>query len=214
MLYLFSGTDIATSAEKAHKLIDSLCAKKPDALLVRIEADNWSKSIISEHLGGQGLFSNKYIVFLDRLTENADAKENLADFIPTMHESENIFIVLEGKLNAELTRAFAKDTDKAVVSEAKMERSKDGNIGSFNIFALADAFAKRDALRSWNIYRQAIDSGTEPENIAGVLFWKMKTIYTNPEVRDLSEKLITSYHDAHRGMVNLELELEKMLLSL
>ena len=68
MLYAFYGTDIAKSVEKAHKLVDSLRAKKQDASFVTVTGENWSPSVIAEHVGGQGLFSNKYIVFLDRVT--------------------------------------------------------------------------------------------------------------------------------------------------
>jgi len=211
MLYVFHGTDITKSVEKAHTLIASLRAKRPDASFIEVGADQWSKSAIEENLGGQGLFSGKYIVFLNRVTENAEAKESLPGLIQVMNESANIFIVLEEKLNAELKRAVEKDAEKAVESEKKEATVKK----EFNIFALADAFGKRDAVNAWRIYREAIDSGIEPENIAGVLFWKAKSISSGPSGKSdrRLEQLVTLYHDGHRGVLDLERGIEKLLLS-
>jgi DNA polymerase III delta subunit len=211
MLYVFHGSDIAKSVEKAHALIASLRAKRLDASFIEISADKWSQSAVEENLGGQGLFSGKYIIFLNRVTENVDAKESLPSIIQVMNESANIFIVLEGKLNAELKRAVEKDAEKTVESEHKEAMAKK----EFNVFALADAFGRHDAVNAWKIYREAIDNGVEPENIAGILFWKAKSMSTGPssESDRRLEKLVTLYHDGHRGILDLERGIEKLLLS-
>ena len=244
MLYVFHGTDTHTAVTKAASLVNSLRAKKADASYVRVEASQWTPSIVEEHLGGQGLFSNKYIIFLDRVTGNAEAKEQFVDFIPTMQESTNIFIVLEGKLNAELKKAFDKSAEKMVECEKKEAVSKSfgSSSGEFNIFALADAVGERNSFKAWSVYRQAIDMGTEPENIIGTLFWQMKSMtlagesttaneagvspfvfskakkaagnYSPEELGSLTEKFITIYHDAHRGMCDAELAVERVLLGL
>ena len=71
MLYVFHGSDISAAVRKANTLADSLRAKKPDASFVRIEAAEWNPAVVTEHAGGQGLFSNKYIVLLDRVLAEA-----------------------------------------------------------------------------------------------------------------------------------------------
>jgi len=249
MLYLFHGTDTQKSGDKARSLITSLRAKRPDAAFVSVTANDWNSSIIEEHLGGQGLFSNKYIIFLNRVTENEEAKENLAAFIPAMNESANIFIVHEGKLNAELKKAFEKSSEKIVVTDLAEAKSSSrfassaagtGGRSDFNIFALADAFGSRDSSKVWSIYRQAIDAGIEPENIIGTLFWQVKSMiqagvaksateaglspfvfskakkysdnYSGEEIQGLTEKLITIYHDGHRGLRDMEWGLERLML--
>lgn len=237
MLYVFHGADVGTAAKKAHSLIDSLRAKRPDASFEKIEADNWDLSVIEGHLGGQGLFSNKYIVFLDRVTEKTEAKESLPDFAGAMQESANIFIVLEGILNADLKKAFEKHAEKMVVTEAPSSWKKK----EFNIFALGDAFGARDRVKSWTIYREAIENGQEPEAIVGTLFWQAKSIALSKNAKSAGEAgvspfvytkskkyaenfsaqeltgaindLITLYHNAHRGMVDLEKGVERLLLS-
>ncbi len=211
MLYVFHGSDISKSAEKARALINSLCAKRPDAAFVEMIADQWSPSAIEENLGGQGLFSSKYIVFLNRVTENADAKESLPDLVAVMNESANIFILLEAKLNADLKRAVEKDAEKIVLTDVV---EKVGAKEEFNIFALGDALEKRDGIKAWKLYRAAIDSGIAPENIVGTLFWQVKRNYSKAKSGALLKDLITLYHDGHRGQVDMELGIERMLVLL
>ena len=254
MLYVFHGSLISKSVEKAHALIGSLRAKKPDAAYVKIDADNWDKSILEENLGGQGLFSNKYIVYLDRVTENPVAKEELIEFTKAMKESANIFIICEDKLNIELKKAFEKYAEKVVVSDEKSTGYSYGKVGAesggmngsggkkdFNIFALADAFGSRDKIKSWMIYREALVNGLEAESIIGTLFWQTKSMtlamnsksaseaglkpfvydkakryankYSKIELDNLLKKLITIYHDGHRGVVDMELGIERLMLS-
>jgi len=207
MLYVYHGTDVARAGEKARDLVNSLQIKKPDAAFVKIEADSWDSEILDSHLGGQGLFSNKYIVFLDRVTENAKAKEDILKLISAMNESSNIFIVLEGNINAELKKNFEKNAEKVVEFETK--KANVAESGGFNIFALANAIGNKDGFKAWIIYRQAIDNGVEPEAILGMLFWKAKTM----QATGLARELVTLYHDGHRGLVDLELATERLVLN-
>ncbi|MDE1941293.1 MAG: hypothetical protein KGI66_04195 [Patescibacteria group bacterium] len=239
MLYVFHGTDLQASMKKAHALVDSLRAKRPDAAYERMSADDWSASALEGDLGGQGLFSNKYIIFLDRLAENEEAKEALPDLIPAMKGSANILIVLEGKLSAELKKAVDKHAEKAVVSDLAVQKLKKPE---FNIFALADAVGSRDPVKSWMIYRQAVDAGHGSEAIIGTLFWQLKSMalaanaksaseaglspfvfskskknsgnFSKEELGRLLSDLIVMYHEGHRGTVDLELAAERWLLSI
>ncbi len=242
MLYVFHGTNTHSAITKASALVSSLRTKKPDASYVKIEAGSWTPSIVEEHLGGQGLFSNKYIILLDRVTENAEAKEKLPESLALMQESTNIFIVVEGKVNAELKKAIDKSAEKVVeCDEEKLINSKQKS-EEFNIFALADAVGQRNSFTAWSIYRQAVDNGVEPENIIGTIFWQLKSMtvatsgnsadetglspfvyskakkaagnYSPVELQNLTKRFITLYHDGHRGKVDLEMGVEKVLLRL
>ncbi|MFA6295461.1 MAG: hypothetical protein WC666_03490 [Candidatus Paceibacterota bacterium] len=250
MLYILHGSNISKSVEKAHSLINSLRAKKPDATFVKLSSEDWSTSVIEEHLGGQGLFSNKYIILLDRVTENSEAKDQLPEFIEAMHESTNIFIVCEGKLNVELKKIFEKYAEKVVVSDEPVKAFSYGKATSggangkkdFNIFALADAFGSRDKMKAWMIYREAIKNGLESESILGTLFWQAKSMalavncksaneaslkpfvfdkskryaknFSKEELDNLLKNIIILYHDGHRGVIDLELATEKMMLKI
>ena len=145
--------------------------------------------------------------------------------VEVMNESANIFVVLEGKLNADLKKAVEKYAEKIVETgegeEVKGNWSKGGK-EECNIFALAEALDSRNSLKSWTIYRKAIDSGMETEAIIGMLFWKVKSMisatntstYSDKELNGLLTDLIKIYHDGHRGLVNAELAVERMMLGL
>lgn len=207
MLYIFHG-EIKEAGNKARTLVESLRAKRPDAAYEKMDADMWDVSSLEGHLGGQGLFSNKYIVYLDRVTENKEAKEKLADFAEAMQESSNIFIVLESKLTADLKKAFEKHAEKIVEVTAE-KNSVDAKEEGFNVFALGNAVGTRDAFKAWNTYRQAVDGGVELEAILGMLFWKAKT----SGWKEFAKDVVTLYHEGHRGMTDLELATEILILN-
>lgn len=211
MLYVFHGSNTALAADKAHKLINSLCAKKPDAALIKIDADNWNLAVVQEHVSGQGLFSSKSIIFIDRVTDNDLAKEELLDCVESMKESENIFIILERKLNAQLFKLLEKHAEKLIECDIKQLINNDENGKKIDVFALANAFGARNAFKAWQLYRESIERGITVENIIGTLFWKAKSSNMPTSVL---EQLVTIYHDGHRGIVDSETAVEKMLLKL
>lgn len=239
MLYIFCGTDHNQGLNKARNLIASLKTKKPDASYVEVNADNWNDSIIQEHVGGQGLFSSKYIIFLNRVGDKKEILEKVTEFLDTMKESENIFIVHEGKVDAETKKLFEKKADKVVFLD---EKEKNDTKRDFNIFSLADAIGAKDNIKAWSIYRQAIGNGLESESILGTMFWQVKSMilafnaksateaglnpfvyskvkrhvtnYKEKELLSMSEELINLYHKGHRGMIDLELGIERFLLEL
>ena len=213
MIYFYYGTDIERGVAKAHELIDSLRKKKPDASFFKIDSENFNDAMLEEYIGGQGLFSNKYIVFLDRLCEKKEIKERLIDNLKEIAESENIFIILEGKLDKATATKIEKKSEKMVKFYLAEKEEKE----SYNAFALADAFGRRNKKEAWVLYRKAIDKGEAPEALHGMLFWKVKTMILNnqgdnDELLKLADKLVTIYHDSRRGEYELETRLEAFIL--
>ncbi len=214
MIYFLHGTDVDKARTKAQELIESLRKKKPDASFFKIDSENFNVSTLQEYIGGQGLFANKYIVYLDRLCEKKDVKEEFVDKIKEIAESENVFIVLEGKIDKATATKIEKKAEKTQDFELP-EKNKE----FYNAFALADAFAQRNKKEAWMLYRKAIDKGEAPEALHGMLFWKIKSlILSNPshksELLALADKLITIYHDSRRGEHELETRLEAFILEL
>ncbi len=242
MLYIFHGSELDKSREKAHSLISSLRTKKPDAAYIPIEADEWNLEMVKSHVESQGLFSNKYIVFLDRISEKAEARDEMTDLLSDMKESPNIFIVLEGAVKADLKKAFAAHAEKVVESEKVSKAESFSTKKEFNVFALGDAVGSRDPFKAWSLYREAVDGGLEAENVLGTLFWQVKSMvlarsavsaaetglnpfvfskskkyagnYSGEELSGLLSQLIMIYHDAHRGMCDAELSTERLMLKI
>jgi DNA polymerase III delta subunit len=172
---------------------------------------------LQEYAGGQGLFESKYIVFLDRLCEDKKIKEDFLDFIKELGESQNIFIILEGKLDKATAGKIEKKAEKTqefLLPEKKKEE--------YNAFALANAVGNRDKKNAWILYRKAIDKGEAPEALHGMMFWKVKSMmigglgnaYSKEELYNLADRLITTYHDSRRGVHELETGVEALILSL
>ena len=90
----------------------------------------------------------------------------------------------------------------------------------FNIFGITDAFAKHDKVMTWVLYRRGIEGGVEPEAIAGILFWKIKTmilsgnyLFDKDELKRQSSRIVSIYHKAHRGESDFSIGLEQFILS-
>lgn len=218
MIYFYYGTDIDKARRKAHELIDSLQKKKPDASFFKIDSESFSAERVSEYIESQGLFSNKYIVFLDRLCEKKEIKESFVDLLKEISESENIFIILEGKLDKATATKIEKKSEKFL--NFTLEEVPEKPV--YNAFALADAFARRDRKNAWMLYRKSIDAGEAPEALHGMIFWKVKTLilsgyggdWRKDELIRVMNELVVLYHDARRGKHELETGMEAWLLSI
>lgn len=237
MIIFIHGDDIDKARNKAHELIDSLRKKKPDASFFKLNNENWNGEIISEYALGQGLFSNKYIVFLDKICENKDLRESFFDKLGEMKDSENVFIILEGKLDKLSLTKIEKKSEKVQLFEI---HNKPYKKEEFNIFSLGEALGNRDKRNLWILYRNAIDNGKVPEEIHGTLFWQLKSILISSKAKDatssglspfvysksknytknfkpeelykITESLISISHDYRRGIGEIETSLERWIL--
>ena len=95
---------------------------------------------------------------------------------------------------------------------------------------------------AWVLLQKALDTGGVPEEIHGMLFWQVKSMilavssktageaglnpfvfrkslsfaknFTEEELKNLSARLVSIYHDARRGGDELAIALEKFVLSI
>ena len=134
--------------------------------------------------------------------------------MPALAASQNVFIFVEGALLKSPLGAFEKaGAQVQVFTAAPKERP--------NFFALADALAIRDRKRLWVLYVKAMPRGASPEELSGILFWKIKDMFSSgrsgkfssEEIQKLASKLVALYHDSHRGLVDFETGLERFILS-
>jgi hypothetical protein len=112
----------------------------------------------------------------------------------------------------------------------------------FNIFLLTDAIGARDKRGAWVIYQKALASGMVADEIFWRVMWGVKALILaekakgveetglNPfvykknrvflknwkreELMNLSERLTLGYHDARRGIGDIDSLLEKTILSI
>ena len=269
MIYFFysdGGMNGALAAtKKAAALAADLLKKKPDASLFTLNEENWNEAAIDEYVGGQGLFSNKYIVLVRGILDGAGAggtaggnaaakKEMRQAFIEKLEVfagSPNIFIISAGSVDKASLKKIEKSAEKIQeVSSGVSENAetpatarKSGSSGGGNsMFALADALGARDKKTLWILYCTAIEEGKVPEEIHGILFWQAKSMiiaaqaktagdsglspfvyqkskrYANnfkpEELKNLLERLVSVYHDSHRGIHEFETAMERLILEL
>ncbi|KKU67189.1 MAG: hypothetical protein UX89_C0017G0014 [Parcubacteria group bacterium GW2011_GWA2_47_16] len=214
MLYLLHGTDRHKVTAKAGEMLVNLKTRRPDAEVFGMTDDDTNLSRLQELSGGQGLFESKYIVVLKNLFSNKEFAEPILELLPALAVSQNIFIFVEGALLKSTLGVFQKIGAQIQTFSAAPKESQ-------NFFALADALATRDKKRLWVLYVRAIRKGASPEEISGILFWKVKDLFPSAgrgkfsveELHLTARNLVKLYHDAHRGLVDFETGLERFILS-
>ena len=240
MIYFFYGENQPKKKKALSELLESQGFKNSNPSFW-VGSDNWSESSIEEHALSSGLFSTKNSIVLENIFENKDAKDFIFEKIKLLRDSDNIFIFLETKPPKEILSLFKKEAVSAVSFEPE-EMSTSGR--EFNIFALTDAFGKRDKKEAWIIFQKAVMAEVAAEEIQGVLFWQIKSMilskdkkaddagaketglnpfvfkksvaysknFTSEELKNLSSEIVALYHDAHRGLLDLNIGLEKFIL--
>lgn len=240
MFYFLYGENEIKGREKLHNLLDSLIAKKPNASIFNIDPDSFEESQIDELIEGQGLFEQKYIVFLNKVFQNKNTKEVVLGKLKDIAKSQNIFLFLEGKTDKKTVTKIEK------LAEKTLEFKNTGNVAKkekeFKIFDLADAFGRRDKKDVWVLYQKSKAYNITPEEVHGILMWQIKAMYisknsksggesglnpfvfrkavgfaknfTNEELKNISSKLVSIYHDARRGILEMDIAIEQFLLNI
>lgn len=238
MIYLIYGNDWKRVRQKTTELIEALQRKKPDASLLSLDSENFTDSYLDEYLGSQGLFERKSIVFLDGVLKNSESKKIIKRYVSEMKESENIFIFLENDLDKDTEKTLSLNAEKVQKYESNDKKDKK----TFEIFAISDALGERDKKKLWTLLVSALAKNSSPEEINGILFWQVKNIllakhsadakeaglspfvfakakkysknFSEEEIVGLSNKLVSLFHESHRGTVDFEVGLERFVLEI
>lgn len=173
-----------------------------------------TKEFIMNYSAGSNLFGQNQSVILDNALSSLDLGF-LDEELEILKESKNIFIFKEDKMLAPAQKKFKK------YGEIKIfEEKAKSTLPKFNVFSITDSFAVRDKINTWALYHKAIESGVEPEAIAGVLFWKIKSlilngskVFSKEELRRQSAAIVSLYHKAHLGELDFNIGLEQFILN-
>lgn len=238
MLYTLYGDDFIKRAKKLDEMVQFFLTKRPNTSFAKINADNFANYSLDELAQDQGLFENKCVVVLDGIFENKETKEILLKKLDSLGKSNNVFVINERSLGKGDTTLLEKHSEKTQEFLLKEKPAK----AEFNIFALSDAIGSRDKKRAWTLYLRALENGSEPEEIHGTIFWAVKNMalvkdaklptaestglkpfvlskaksssnnYSKKELSDFSSRLVSLYHDSHRGIGDFSTGLEKLIL--
>jgi len=184
MFYLFYGTESEKARARMHAVLEGAKKKRPDAEIFRVEGTQFQEGMIDEWTGGMGLFERKMIVVLDKVFENKEAAEALSSRAEALGASENMILILEGKIDKKTLTKLEKHAFKAeAFVEEKTDDRKFGmgtanplKLKDFNIFSLTDALGSRDKKSLWALYCKSQFHNVPPEEVSGILFWQVKAM--------------------------------------
>jgi hypothetical protein len=207
MIYILAGNDNKKKSAYLKKLYKN-------NLPVVVPQTDLNKEIIFDYAGSVSLFGGSPVVVLDNVFKSENFTLSSED-LEILKDSTTTFVFIEDKLPAMEAKKYKKygiieDFNTAVLKQAPKT----------NVFGIADAFARRDKIGTWVIYREAILQGSSPEEISGIIFWKIKTMLLNgtkvfgiDELKKISSELVDLYHKAHRGDCDFTIGLEQFILS-
>lgn len=241
MLYLIYGTNTNKVRAKQKELISIMQSKQPNVSLYRVTSENWADNILDELISSQGLFLAKYIVTLDRVLEEKEAGAVLIDNLKEFKESEHAWIIVEEKISAPNLKKIEKYAYKVFDFNESAGEGGDKK-QKLNAFNFAEQFASRNKVGAWSEFIKLREAELVGEEIHGVLWWQMKSVYLAKfcknaedaglapysyqkslrfskawelkELNVLLDSLVVMYHDAHRGAGDLMIEMEVLSLKL
>ena len=139
--------------------------------------------------------------------------------------------------NAEKVQEFTKLEKALTKKEALAQRGE-----KIDFFEFSNALGKRDKRELWVLYQDALSEQVPAEEVHGIFFWEVKSMllakkcktaeeanmkpfpfqkarecsrnYKDGELENLSSKLVSMYHEAHRGNIDFFVALEKFILEL
>ncbi len=206
MIYILVGND----TKKKNNYIKTLSGNKEVVFLSTL---NINKELINNHANNISLFGDSLIIVIENIIKQKEIIFTEKD-LKELRDSKTIFVFIEDKILAQdkIYKKFAE----VVLFEDKIIKP----VSKINLFAIADAFENRDKIKSWLLYCEAINAGIEPEPIAGILFWKIKTMISSNsktfnlnQLRRESGDLVDIYHRSHRGNMDFVIGLEQFILS-
>lgn len=202
MLILILGTDAARPAERTKALVGR---RSSESITPGMSAEE-----LRARAESQSLFGEAHVYVAVGVCADEVRERELLTMLPTLVSSEHLF-VLEEESGASLAKAVEKAG--GTVIKAKAEAKKEAS----DPFALANALGKRDRKNLWLLYRRAIDDGASPEQLVGMLAWKARTMFAKEKTESaqkLSADLVAVYHRARRGEGDMEVLLERLILTL
>ena len=207
MIYILVGNDI-----KAKSLYTKeLTINRENFLINDSELD---KDLIMNYANNISLFNESPAVILEEVLNEGEIAFSSAE-LNSLKESKALFIFKEDKMSVLNQKKYKKYGDIKIFEEKKIVSKE-----NFNIFNIADAFANRDKILAWTLFHKGINQGVEGEAIAGIFFWKIKTMilssskaFSKDELKHQSSNIVSLYHKAHRGECDFLISLEQFILS-
>jgi hypothetical protein len=206
MIYILSGND----TKKKNAYLKKLFKNDQPIFVPEKEA---TKEMLFDYALSRNLFGEISVVVFENILKKEDITLSPEDLLK-LQDSKTILVFLEEKLLAPDVKKYKK---YVTIENFGLETVK--QTPKMNIFSIADAFSRRDKIGTWVLYREAVALGTQPEEISGIIFWKIKSmiltgtrVFSIEELKNQSSELVSLYHKAHLGETDFIIGLEQFIL--
>lgn len=207
MIYILSGNDTKNKNAYLKKLY-----KKNQSVFL-MQTNNIKEDFLN-HASSLSLFGGPSIVIAENILKDGNIIFSQEEF-SILKDSKTTFIFIEDKLSISEIKKYEKNAKIEDFSTQIIKQTP-----KINIFNIANSFSQKNKINTWILYREAISLGISPEEISGILFWKIKTmllngekLFSNNELKILSSSLVYLYHRAHQGECDFVIGLEQFILS-
>lgn len=185
MIYLFSGDDAKKKLASYEAFIKTL---SEETEIFFVNKNNFDPAQLQSFYSGPGLFAARSVVVFRDILETEEILDFLLPRLLEMGESANIFIFIERKLGKPILDAFKKARTELNIFELPKEKKE-----KYDNFLVANAFAARDKFHAWLYFRQAVDLGVTLDELAGVLFWKIKDMILRRNFQKFKEEELKNF---------------------
>ncbi len=229
MLALFYGTDRKAVRDAGKRYTDTT-----GVAVTTIDESTFVDGHITASIGATSLFGGVECFLLDTPSNDEAFEAEVVSNLKEMAESANVFVVLEGQLLADAKKKYAKHA--TTIEEYAAEKED-----RFNVFQIAEALARKDKKQMWVLLQEARALGIRDEETIGILWWQLKSLrlakvtksadeagmkeypfkkatqalskFKAGEVEALSQSLLELYHEGHQGKRDMDMALERWVLS-
>jgi DNA polymerase III delta subunit len=230
MLIVLFGTSRELVKSKATRCIEE---KPTESNVHTIDKYDFEEGVVKDALGSTSLFGAHEWYVLDEPSDRVEFRDEVLETLPDMATSANTFLILEGKLLADIKKQYKQHA-------TGMEECKEVTASKSNPFSMAEALAQKDKRRLWVLVQEAHRSGMKAEEIIGILWWQLKTLwlasctssaseagvkeypyqkakqslrkFVPHEIENLSQSLLALYHQGHAGIIDMDQGLERWVL--
>ena len=173
MLISFIFDDLSKAKTQALSYAEAAQKKKPDALLLKLDADKFKEAQINELVESQTLFVRKYIVSFSGIFQDSDAKEAFFEFLDEFKKAEHLFVLADSPdaLSKQELSKLQSASFEFKLQEANLKQSAQ----KANIFKLSDAFLSLNKAELWRIYSE-LKRDFEAEELYSNLLWTLKNL--------------------------------------
>lgn len=166
MLYIYSGKNF----ENKKKAFETLLKRFLGYERVDFDENSFDMADFSGLISARGLFGEKYLVVLKGVLEDETRRAEIFKKVKELESSENVFFFLE----SDLTKTDLKGAQKAEnITFFDVVAKKEEK---FNVFAITDAFARKDKKGTWVLLQKALKNGVPAMEVANILTWSIKSL--------------------------------------